>query len=185
MKMLVNQDRDGPELSVQLDLTKEFCRVDSDDDNLTIENMIRAATADVEQFAQISILTKTIRVNIFDPPVIGWSSFTLPIGPVADDHRPTVTIDGLAFDGFEFVGGNRGYIRWHAAYYDLPMPSRVSIEYQAGFGTTAADIPADLAQAIMDQTALHYDGRSPMGGKSLTTSPHMARVGARYRGVKV
>ncbi len=37
----------------------------------------------------------------------------------------------------------------------------------------------------MDQAALHYDGRSPMGAKSLTTSPHMARVAARYRGVQV
>jgi len=37
----------------------------------------------------------------------------------------------------------------------------------------------------MDQVALHYDGRSPMDAKSLTTSPHMARVAARYRGVQV
>ncbi|SIS93432.1 hypothetical protein SAMN05878426_1206 [Phaeovulum vinaykumarii] len=36
----------------------------------------------------------------------------------------------------------------------------------------------------MDQAALHYDGRSPMDAKALSTSPHMARVGARYRGVQ-
>lgn len=95
-----------------------------------------------------------------------------------------MVIDGDAFSAFDFVGGNRPYIRWLASYHDL-TPSRMTIEYQAGFGTAASDIPEDLAQALMDQAALHYDGRSPMDAKSLTTSPHMARIGARYRGVQV
>ena len=82
------------------------------------------------------------------------------------------------------VSGVRPYLRWQDAYHDL-TPRQVTIEYQAGFGATATDIPYDLAQALMDQAALHYDGRSPMDAKSLTTSPHMARIGARYRGVQV
>ncbi len=89
-----------------------------------------------------------------------------------------------AFAAFDFVGGNRPYIRWLADYHDL-TPSRMTIEYQIGFGDAAADVPPDLAKALMDQASLHYDGRSPMDAKSLTTSPHMARAGARYRGVQV
>lgn len=120
-------------------------------------------------------------MTIFDPGQdIG---LRLPIGPVADDDTPTVTIDGEAFTGFDFVGGIRPYIRWHSDYHGL-TPSRMTIEYQAGFGAAASDIPDDLAQALMDQAALHYDGRSPMDAKSLTTSPHMQRIGARYRGVQ-
>jgi hypothetical protein len=95
----------------------------------------------------------------------------------------TCTIDAQPFTDFELVTGNRPYLRLGPSWYDM-TPSRMSVEYVAGFGDAASDIPPDLAQAHADQAALHYDGRSPMDAKSLTSSPHMARIGARYRGVR-
>jgi uncharacterized phiE125 gp8 family phage protein len=181
MKMLVHRTAVGTALPFILADLKLFIRVDHDVEDAAITNMGNTAAAEIEQFAQIALLTQTIRVTIFDPrPENG---LTLPVGPVDDGDVPTVTIDGEAFTDFALVGGHRPYIRWLASYHDL-TPSRITIEYQAGFGAAASDIPPDLAQAIMDQAALHYDGRSPMDARSLTTSPHMARVGARYRGVK-
>ena len=182
MKMLVHRTPVATELPVSLEDAKQYMRVEFDGEDNGIANIIYTAAAEIEQFAQIALLTQTIRVTIFDPSQ-DWG-LKLPIGPVADEDVPTVTIDGEAFTAFDFVSGNRPYIRWLAVYHDL-TPSRMTIEYQAGFGSTAANVPADLAQALMDQAALHYDGRSPMGAKNLTTSPHMARVGARYRGVQV
>ena len=182
MNMLVHRITDSPELPFVLDDLKMHLRILHEDDDPAITKMGHTAAAEIEQFAQIALLTQTIRVTIFDP---GMATFLkLPIGPVADDEVPTVTIDGDAFSAFELIGGNRPVIRWLSGYPDTP-PSRMTITYQAGFGATAADIPADLAQALMDQTALHFDGRSPMDAKSLTTSPHMARIGARYRGVQL
>lgn len=183
MKVLVSRTTLSSALAVSLADALNHIRQNEGEDDQAVTNMIKTATAELEQFAQIALLTQTIRVNIFDPPQ-HWSSYSLPIGPVADDDVPTITIDGSAFTGFAFVGGARPYIRWQASYLDLPCPDRITIEYQAGFGATAADIPPDLAQAVMDQALLHYDARSPMDDKSLTTSPHMARIGARYRGVK-
>jgi len=182
MKMLVHRTAGGSALPFILDDLKLHLRVPDDAEDTAVQNIGLTAAAEIEQFAQIALLTQTIRVTIFNPPQ--EYGLNLPIGPVADDDVPTVTIDGEAFTAFDFVGGNRPYIRWLASYYDL-TPSRIIIEYQAGFGAGASDLPSDLAQALMDQAALHYDGRSPMDAKSLTTSPHMARVGARYRGVQV
>jgi uncharacterized phiE125 gp8 family phage protein len=182
MKMLVHRTAGGAALPFVLDDLKLHLRVPDDAEETAVQNIGLTAAAEIEQFAQIAVLTQTIRVTILNPAQ--EYGLSLPIGPVADDDVPTVTIDGEAFTAFDFVGGNRPYIRWLASYYDL-TPGRIIIEYQAGFGAAASDIPPDLAQALMDQAALHYDGRSPMDAKSLTTSPHMARVGARYRGVQV
>lgn len=182
MKMMTHRDPISTAQPFVLDDLKSHLRVDFGEDDVAIEIIGFTAAAEIEQFAQIALLTQTIRVTIFDPNPHDCGQ-NLPIGPVADDDVPTVTIDGEAFTAFDFVGGNRPYIRWLAGYEELAA-SRLTIEYQAGFGAVAADIPSDLAQALMDQAALHYDGRSPMDAKSLTTSPHMARVGARYRGVQ-
>lgn len=182
MKMLVHRTAVSTAPPFAIDDLKLHLRVSDDAEDTAITNIGLTAAAEIEQFAQIALLTQTIRVTIFNP--LQEYGLSLPIGPAADDNIPTVTIDGAAFTAFDFVGGNRPYIRWLASFYDL-TPSRMTIEYQAGFGDTAADVPSDLAQALMDQAALHYDGRSPMDAKSLTTSPHMARVGARYRGVQV
>lgn len=182
MKILVHRTAGGTALPFILDDLKLHLRAPDDAEDAAVQNIGLTAAEEIEQFAQIALLTQTIRVTIFNPAQ--ECGLSLPIGPVADNDVPTVTIDGEAFTAFDFVGGNRPYIRWLASYYDL-TPSRIIIEYQAGFGTGASDVPHDLAQALMDQAALHYDGRSPMDAKSLTTSPHMARVGARYRGVQV
>lgn len=182
MKMLVHRTPGGAALPFDLDELKLHLRAPDDSEDTAITSMGKTAAAEIEQFAQIALLTQTIRVTIFSP---GQDyGLRLPIGPVADDDTPTVTIDGEAFTAFDFASGDRPYIRWLADYFDL-TPSRMIIEYQAGFGAEATDVPPDLAQALMDQAALHYDGRSPMDAKSLTTSPHMARIGARYRGVQV
>lgn len=183
MKMLVHRAPIGTALPFDLAEIKNHARATFDDDDDELTRMAATSAAEIEQFAQIALLTQTIRVTIFDPAP-GAYGFNLPIGPVADDDTPTVTIDGEAFTGFDFVGGNRPYIRWLTSFHEL-TPSRIAVEYQAGFGATASDIPADLAQAIADQAALHYDGRSPMNARELTTSPHMARIGARYRGVQL
>lgn len=182
MKMLVHRTAGSSAHPFILDELKAHIRVNDTVDDAAIINMGHTAAAEIEQFAQIALLNQTIRVTIFDPS--RDSGLLLPIGPATSAHTPTVTIDGEAFTAFAFVGGNRPYLRWLFSYHDL-SPSRITIEYQAGFGAAASDIPHDLTQALMDQAALHYDGRSPMDARSLTTSPHMARVGARYRGVRV
>ncbi len=184
MKMLVHRVAISGDAPFNLPAVKVQMRVDGDHDDAAIENMAWTAAEDIQDFAQIALLMQTIRVSVFDPD---WNAsfLRLPVGPVLDDAPISVTFDGAAFTGFELVRGNRPTLRWNQPVYDRLMPSRINIEYQAGFGAEADAIPRDLAQAIMDQAALLYDGRSPMDTKALYTSPHMARIGARYRGVSM
>lgn len=182
MKMLVHRIAVSEAMPFDLETLKLYLRADHGDEDTVIANAGHTAAAEIEQFAQIALLTQTVRVTIFSPRK--EYGLSLPIGPVAEGITPTVTIDGAPFTAFAFEGGNRPYIRWLRDYQDL-TPDRMTVEYQAGFGPDASDIPHDLTQALLDQAALLFDGRSPMSAKDLTTSPHMARIGARYRGVQL
>ena len=160
---------------------KQHLRVDHDDEDLLITDMILAAMADIEDLAQIAVLTQTIRVTVFSP---GYeTALFLPIGPALQPEAVTVTLDGEPFTGFEMITGNRPLIRFLASYPD-PSPSRLQIEYVAGFGMDAQSVPRDLQLAITDQVALMYDTAGQADAKALSQSPHMARVAARYRGLR-
>lgn len=182
MTMHVHRIPGSGGLPFVLDELKSHSRVSDSADDAAIQNAGETAAAECEHLGQLALLTQTIRVMIFDPGP-HESGVRLPIGPMADGETPTVTIDGAAFTAFDVVAGIRPYLRWQDDFHAL-TPRQITIEYQAGFGADASAIPPDLAQAIMDQAALHYDGRSPMDARSLTTSPHMARIAARYRGVQ-
>lgn len=183
MKMLVHRLPMSSSLPFILSELKHHLRVDAAEEDDAVTKMGLAAAAELEHFAQIALLTQTIRVTIYDPP--GRGDITLPIGPPVQDSTATVTFDGEPFTAFSLEAAYRPYLRLGTAACSWPHPTRITVDYQAGFGADAVNIPADLAEAIMDQAALHYDGRSPMNARDLTMSPHMARIGARYRGVSV
>lgn len=182
MKMFVNRPYRAGVRPFNLEALKQHCRVDDESETAALERIGYTAAREIEQFAQIALLTQAIRVTIFYGPAD--PILTLPIGPSKEGERPTVSINGAPFDSFDFVEGQRPVIVWGAAYFGL-TPDVIIIEYNAGFGADAESIPHDLSEALLDQAALHYDGRSPMDARDLATSPHMARIGARYRGVKI
>jgi len=152
------------------------CRVEGwGEDEITLH--AQAAVAELEQYAQLALLTQTIRVTLDAWP--RGHCLTLPIAPVIDPVSVTITVDGTAFHGFAVLTGLRPALRLTGA-----MPCGVIvIEYQAGFGDTAADIPRDLSLGIMDQTSASFDMRGAGDGKTNGMSPHMARIAARYRRV--
>lgn len=185
MKVLVDRLATSPAFAIALDDLRHYLRItpdmgDIDDAELT--RLGRAAAAEVEQFAQVALLDQTIRVTILD--LAHGDNVALPVGPVADGSSATVTVDGQPFTGFDLVTGLRPYLIW-AASIRGKASACVVIEYPAGFGDKASDVPPDLAQAILDHAALTYDQRVPTEAKVLSRSPHLARVGARYRGVSV
>jgi uncharacterized phiE125 gp8 family phage protein len=139
----------------------------------------RAAAAEAEDYGQLALLTQTIRVTLDAWPRTAWVA--LPITPMPDALSVTVTVDGVAYDDFAVVAGQRPAIRPNA---DKPF-GVVVIEYQAGFGDAASDIPAPLAHAILDQAAALFDARGLGDGKSNGMSAHMSRIVARYRGVRL
>ena len=182
MKMLVERTPISTSAPFNLAELKEYARIDGADDDATLDRMGRAAAAEVEHFAQVALLTQTIRVTIFDLAL--GVLLPLPIGPVASGATATVTIDGQPFTGFDLVTGRRPHLFVPDAMRGKTL-ARIVIEYQAGFGDAAQDVPGDLCQAILDQVTLIYDTRAPEEAKTLARSSHLARVGARYRGVSL
>lgn len=164
-----------------LDDLKGHVRVDGADDDSALTRMGRTAAEEIEHCAQIALLTQDIRLTILDLPA-GSGSIPLPIGPVIASEPITVAIDGLPFTEFDLIGGKRPFLRLRSGS-QIATKALVLVQYKAGYGATSEAIPSDLAQALLDQAAMHYDGRGPQDAKALTSSPHMARIVARYRGV--
>ena len=179
MKMLVQRTPQGSEQPYNLADVKLYLRVDHGVEDAVIANAASSAAAELEHFAQIALLSTTIRATILNPNCD--ADFRLPVGPVDQSNSPSVSVDGIAFTDFEFVSGIRPLIFWGESWSNL-RPTKLEIEYTAGFGGSVADIPNDIVQAVMDQTALHYDCRG-LEEARLLTSAHFARIGARYRGV--
>lgn len=182
MKMFVHRTpSEGNPQPFELNRIKDHARVDHEDEDIGFMVLGWTAASEIEHVAQIALLTQTIRVTVFQP--CRDSFLSLPIGPAYQTEGVTVTLDGVPFTGFEFVPGNRPAINWGADYHDL-FPTRLQVEYQAGFGPAVQYIPLDLQLAVADQAALIYDNRAGGDGKALTSSPHMARIAARYRGLR-
>lgn len=153
------------------------------DDDLVTEGYrhVQAAAGEAEAYGQLALLTQTIRVTLDAWPDLHGPTFPLPIAPVIDAGSVTLTADGLPFTGFTVIPGLRPAL---ALTGNCPT-GRVIVQYQAGFGATAAAIPPVLAHAILDQAAAFYDVRGAGDGKTNGMSPHLARIVARYRRVSL
>lgn len=176
-------------LAVDLDTARSFLRVIGDYEDALIEHLILAATIELEEAAQIALLTHTIQVRIDYWPNPD-RRLKLPIGPVlTPSPTVTVTANGEAI-GAELIPGQRPTL----LLADSPGTGDVTytIQYQAGFGSDSASVPQDIHHALFDQVAVAYDtrGASPLasqaprarGTAGLSTA--MQRVIGRYRGVR-
>lgn len=182
MKMLVRREVTSSQEAVHLNQLKLHLRVDHNEDDGAIIAMGSTAAAEVEHVAQIALLPQTILVTVLNPCLGDW--FRLPIGPASDASSVSMTLDGVAFAGFELIQGLQPQLLFLEADWPANL-RRMDVSYRAGFEGGATSIPSDLQQAIIDQTAAHYDGRTPMDRRDLSSSPHMARIAARYRGVSL
>lgn len=172
---------------------KLFIRQDLPDEDHVIDLMVAAAAREIEAYAQIALLEQTVRVSVDGPHSAG--RIPLPVGPVASGV--VATVDMVAPDGSEtsLSSANWSLVSGTAPAIWLiddvaALPSLLSqsstvlrIEYQAGWGPDPQDVPADLLQAVQDQTAQLYEMRAgqPMARHQSSMSPHAVRIAQRYR----
>jgi uncharacterized phiE125 gp8 family phage protein len=167
-------------------LAAEHSRADLDPSFAAeIDRMTQAAVREIEAHAHVALVRQTIRVTLD-----GWPGelrqIDLPIAPVLEGATVTVTVGGFAFSQVELGTGLRPTLILTAV--ELTAEERAAewvIEYEAGFGDAAADVPPDLAHAVMDQVAALFDWRGGGQDKGTWLSPHAARIAARYRRVKL
>jgi uncharacterized phiE125 gp8 family phage protein len=158
---------------------KLHCRIDHPDDDMALARFGKAAASELEAYAQVALIDQTIRLTLDAWP--RSLTLALPIAPVIDALSVVMTVDGQAFDAYSVTTGQRPALRLSG---ERPC-GLIVIEYLAGFGPALTDLPADLANAILDQACVYFDLRGDSTAKSNGMSPHMARVAARYRRVSL
>lgn len=137
-----------------------------------------AAAAELEARFNVALITQTIRETRPEWPAGG--EWWLSIVPVMAGAAVTVTVDGEPFEDFRLLPGTRPRL---ALTGDHAPEGELVATYEAGFGETTEDVPADLRLAIADQAAVLMDNRGAPDHRALTFSPAMARAAARLRRV--
>jgi len=150
----------GPgEEPVTLAEAKAFCRIDADDDDALVAALIASARLHVEAMTGRALVEQTWRLSLTCAPLL----VELPVVPaIALVAAP----DGAALQGDAVLLAEAG--------------GDVTIDYTAGYGD-AADVPADLKQAVLTLVAYWYENRDAL------TAPPLGfdRLIAGYRRVRL
>lgn len=142
----------------------------------------QAAAREIEDYCGLALLAQEI-VAVSDP----WPGqvLRLPVGPANPSGVPVVELiegDGSLSpitEGWTFHGG-----RYPTITFTGTPGGRLRVTYEAGFGGDADALPRDLHHAIMDQALRLYDRRGDVDAPA-TLAPSAARIGARYRRVRL
>lgn len=170
-------------LPISIEALAEFIRINSGDPEL--EAIARTASNEVEAYADLALTDQTIAATTDH-----WSGqiIDLPVGPITDATGATVEVvevDGTLTPvaaGWWIEAGRYPRLR----FTDSEPGGRLRVTYTAGYGATAADVPVDLAHAIMDHAGRLYDLRTCTDRRHHAgLSPHAARIVARYRRVRL
>lgn len=141
---------------VTLSQAKSFLRVDGSTEDSVITDLIKTARIVGEQETGKSFITQSWRISYTnDTP----SYVPLPHGPV----QAITSVTAFDEDGGDTVlGAGQYHIDASGATLVLethPEGVRVEIDYTAGYGDTADDVPGDLVQAILLHIAHLYEQR--------------------------
>jgi uncharacterized phiE125 gp8 family phage protein len=143
---------------------KLHLRVDIDDDDSLITSLISAARESVEKQGSLTLISTGLvaRTKAFA------SEMLLPRPPlISVDALKYVDADGVlqTLDANEYQvsnGSHPGRI-WRAYGASWPatrdQPQAVQVEYTAGFGDAAEDVPAALRQAMLLLIGAWYEHR--------------------------
>lgn len=158
----------GPgEEPVSLAEAKAWCRIDSNDEDDLVSALIAAARLQVESETRCALVTQSWRLTLDCPR---GRLVVLPIAPVSD--VTSVTADDADLDvslqGDAVLLPGEGY-------------QRLVIDYTAGYGA-AADVPADLRQAVLALVGYWYENRDLAAA---ATPAGLDRLLAGYRRVQL
>jgi hypothetical protein len=152
----------GPgEEPVSLAEAKLFARVDGNDEDSLVGALVAAARLHVESLTGRALVTQTWRLVL---ACVTGLVVPLPVVPaLALVEAP----DGAVLQGDSVLLAE-------------PVSGELTLDYTAGYGG-AADVPADLKQAVLTLVAYWYEHRD-----SVTTAPvGFERLVASYRRVRL
>lgn len=164
---------------VTRDELKLHARVDGNTEDDLLDDLIATATAFLDGKDGLlgrCLITQTLRLSLGAFP----AEVVLPLPPAQVVTSVTyLDADGieqtLAPSAYRVIGGDPGKVfpvdSWPATKAD---PEAVKIEFRAGYGDLASDVPAPIKRAILEHCTLAYETRSMA---TFASMPNMMPLG--------
>ena len=140
-----------PAPAVSLDAAKAFLRVDHPDEDALITDLIDAATRQVEDRAGVSLITR--------PQRFSRTPVRTDKGPgVYLTRYPVLSIEALEQNELSFPIETD--LRARPPFIRTGAVGLVTVDFTAGYGLTAADVPTPLRQGVLLLLAHLYEHRA-------------------------
>lgn len=179
---------------VSLDDAKAYLRVDDTTEDSLVATLITAARIHLESLTGRALIAQTWRLVLDAWPCDGVIG--LPVAPLISltaitaydpDGNPTT----IAMAGIEpAVGATPARLFLPANFHPGPTlraHEGIEIDYLAGYGTAASDVPADLVQALMVLVAYWFENRDAVviAGSGAIVPSGFDRLVASYRSIRL
>lgn len=155
---------------ITLDEAKKHLRLplDQNDDDWLIEMMIAAATDKAESETNRSLINRTLSLRVYatakielpKPPLVSISSVKIID---VDDVETTLTTDDYTLDTVPLVP--------ELAITNLSNAKYVVVQYIAGFGAAAANVPQNIRNWMLCRINTMYEYREEFIAGSLSDMP--------------
>ena len=151
---ILNVKEESTTLPIELEFVKNFLKVDFEDDDELISNMIKTAIKQCETNINKSLVQKTFTYSLYE---VKYTSLTLPYPPtisitsvkIIDSQQNTTTLENTEYF-LDNIGNILNFKNKPNNFY------RIDIEYQAGL----EKINDELIQALLMHIARMYEDRS-------------------------
>ena len=159
-----------PSLAVSLAAAKTFLRIDHDDEDDLILDLLDAAMRQIEDRCGVSLITRPQRLT---KAVSGAGVYL--------NRYPVHSIEAVSFDDEPLeIDAN---LRARPVLVRADCEGAVTVDFTAGYGTAPEDIPTPLRQGLMLLLAHLYEHR---GGSAPPGFPMMVDALTQpYRGVRL
>ncbi len=179
---------------VTLEETKEFLRVDGNDEDSFIVSLIAGARLHVESITGRALISQTWRTICDDFP--RDRVVNLPVAPlisvseinVYDSDGNATSLALAQFQPETKVSPARIFLpNVIDGLPSLRERAAVEIDYVAGFGASSSDVPNDLKQALFSLIAYWFEHRDAViiAGSGAVVPAGFDRLVAAYRGVRI
>ena len=179
----------GPaEEPVSLDEVRDFLKIDGGAEDGLLATLVAAARVHIESTTAHAMIAQTWRLALDAWPQA--ERLPLPVAPIFSIEAMTAYDpegEPTEIDQSQVVADTRA----GALLLPVPAPALpglrqrhgIEIDYVAGYGSTPAEVPADLRQAVLGLAAYWYENRGmvlPSGGVAVVP-PGFDRLIAAYR----